>query len=58
MDQPMSKSLKPGQVTPQSGIYRPSGGGSEVALSKGDRVPPTKPGGTYTLTTPTKPAKK
>ena len=54
----MSKSLKPGQVTPQSGIYRPSSGGTEVALSKGDRVPPTKPGGTYTLTTPTKPGKK
>lgn len=50
----MGKSLKPGMVTPQSGIYRPSTGGTEVALSKGDRVPPTKTGGTFTLKTPTK----
>ncbi len=50
----MNKSLKPGMVTPQSGIYRPNKGGAEVALSKGDRVPPTTPGGTFTLKTPTK----
>jgi hypothetical protein len=50
----MSKTLKPGNVTPQSGIYKPSMGGAEVALSKGDRVPPTKPGGTFTLKTATK----
>jgi hypothetical protein len=48
------KGLKPGQVTPVSGIYTPSKGGKQVAISKGDRVPPTKPGGTYKLTTPTK----
>jgi len=50
----MNKPLKPGMVTPQSGIYRPNKGGAEVALSKGDRVPPTTPGGTFTLKTPTK----
>ncbi len=50
----MTKTLKPGNVTPQSGIYKPSKGGAEVALSQGDRVPPTKPGGTFTLKTPTK----
>lgn len=50
----MTKGLKPGKVTPQSGIYRPSKGGAKVALSKGDRVPPTKKGGTFSLETPTK----
>lgn len=51
---PMPKGLKPGNVTPRSGIYTPSKGGAQVAISKGDRVPPTKPGGTFKLTTPTK----
>lgn len=50
----MTKGLKPGKVTPASGIYRPTKGGAEVALSKGDRVPPTKVGGTFVLKTPTK----
>jgi len=50
----MPKGLKPGNVTPKSGIYTPSKGGAQVAISKGDRVPPTKPGGTFKLTTPTK----
>ena len=50
----MNKPLKPGMVTPQSGIYTPNKGGKQVAISKGDRVPPTKKGGTFTLTTPTK----
>lgn len=50
----MSKGLKPGMVTLKSGIYRPTKGGAEVAISKGDRVPPTKPGGTFILKTPTK----
>lgn len=53
----MGKALKPGTVTPQSGIYRPTGGGTEVALSKGDRVPPTKPGYGFVLKTPTKQGK-
>ena len=50
----MGKALKPGQVADQSGIYKPSKGGAEVAISNGDRMPPTKPGGTWTLKTPTK----
>jgi hypothetical protein len=50
----MSKGLRPGQITPQSGIYQPSKGGTQVAISKGDRVPPTKPGGTFHLVVPTK----
>lgn len=50
----MAKNLKPGTVTPQSGIYKPTAGGAEVALSKGDRVPPTKAGSGYVLKTPTK----
>ena len=50
----MAGSLKPGNITPRSGIYTPSRGGAQVALSKGDRVPPTKVGGTFKLTTPTK----
>jgi hypothetical protein len=45
--------VKPGQKTPQSGIYKPSKGGAEVALSKGDRVPPTKKGGTFVFKTAT-----
>jgi len=49
----MGKALRPGMVTPQSGIYRPSKGGTKVAISKGDRVPPTKTGGTFILETPT-----
>jgi hypothetical protein len=49
----MAGNVKPGNITPKSGIYTPSKGGAQVALSKGDRVPPTKPGGTFKLTTPT-----
>jgi len=50
----MSERLKPGQKTQESGIYRPTKGGAKVALSKDDRVPPTKPGGGFVLETPTK----
>jgi hypothetical protein len=46
--------LKPGNKTPESGIYRPTKGGSEIAVSEGDRLPPTKPGGGWKLVTPTK----
>lgn len=49
----MSKNVKPGQKAPDSGIYQPSNGGTQVALSEGDRVPPTVKGGTYKLVTPT-----
>ncbi len=52
----MTEKLKPGMKTPQSGIYRPTKGGAEVAISKGDRVPPTKAGGGFVLKTPTKKA--
>jgi hypothetical protein len=45
---------KPGEPAKESGIYKPTKGGSEVAISKGDRLPPTKPGGGWTLKTPTK----
>ena len=31
-----------GQKTPESGIYKPSNGGKEIAVSKGDRLPPWK----------------
>lgn len=53
----MTKSVshvKPGQRTPQSGIYQPSNGGTQVAVSQGDRMPPTSKGGTYKLVIPTK----
>jgi len=50
----MSERLKPGQKAPESGIYRPTKGGAEVAISKGDRLPPTKPGGGFVIKTPTK----
>lgn len=50
----MSKTLKPGNVSPTSGIYRPTKGGAEVAISKGDRVPPTHKGGGFVLTRPTR----
>ncbi len=44
-----------GEETPQSGIYRPSNGGKEIAVSKGDRLPPSKGEGVdYTLVRPTK----
>lgn len=45
---------KPGEPAEQSGIYKPTNGGSEVAISKGDRLPPTKPGGKWVLDQPTK----
>lgn len=50
----MAGGLKPGNIAPKSGIYTPSKGGAQVAISKGDRLPPTKPGGTFKLTIPTK----
>jgi len=46
--------VKPGEKAPESGIYRPTKGGAEVALSEGNRVPPTVPGGGFVLVTPTK----
>jgi hypothetical protein len=43
----MADGHKPGTKVPASGIYEPTKGGSDVALSKGNRFPPTKPGGTW-----------
>ena len=37
----MSGKPHTGEKVPESGIYQPSGGGSQVALSKGDRLPPS-----------------
>lgn len=52
---PMSKKPHTGQPTPQSGIYKPTNGGKEIAVSKGDRLPPSKGEATnYTLVRPTK----
>ena len=54
------KPHKPGEKAPESGIYErrgPRGGhtGDEVALSRGNRVPPgEKPGETFTLNRPTR----
>lgn len=38
---------KPGSKAPASGIYRPTKGGTEIALSRGNRFPPTKAGGSW-----------
>lgn len=44
-----------GQKAPTSGIYRPSNGGKEIAVSKGDTLPPAKgKAANYTLVRPTK----
>jgi hypothetical protein len=49
---------KPGQKVPISGIWKPTAGGTPVAVSNGDRFPPTKPGTGWVLKTPAKPVKK
>ncbi len=43
----MASGHKPGTKAPASGIYKSTTGGSEVALSRGNRFPPTKPGGSW-----------
>lgn len=44
-----------GQKAPTSGIYKPTNGGKEIAVSKGDTLPPAKGQGTgYKLVRPTK----
>jgi hypothetical protein len=44
-----------GQKAPKSGIYKPANGAKEVALSKGDRIPPAGGKGTgYKIVRPTK----
>ncbi|MBA2633781.1 MAG: YjzC family protein [Chloroflexi bacterium] len=43
----MAKTHKPGEKAPQSGIWKPTAGGTKVAISKGDRFPPTAKGGSW-----------
>jgi len=44
-----------GGKCPQSGIWKPTNGGMEIALSEGDTFPPSNGGGTdYILVRPTK----
>lgn len=44
-----------GQKAPKSGIYKPSNGGKQIAVSKGDTLPPAKgKAATYTLVQATK----
>jgi hypothetical protein len=51
----MSNNPHTGGKTPQSGIYKPANGGKEIAVSKGDTLPPSKGKGTdYKLIRPTK----
>lgn len=51
----MAKTGKPGQPAPSSGQYRPKGGGNEVTMPKGHRLPPTpKRGQTWVNVDPTK----
>lgn len=51
----MSKNPSTGQKAPKSGIYQPTNGGKEIAVSQGDTLPPAKGEGTgYKLVRPTK----
>jgi hypothetical protein len=51
----MSKKPHTGGKAPQSGIYKPTNGGKEIAVSEGDTLPPSKGAGTdYKLVRPTK----
>ncbi len=51
----MSSKPHTGGKAPQSGIYKPGNGGKQIAVSKGDTLPPAKGEGTdYTLVQPTK----
>lgn len=51
----MAKNPHTGEKVPESGIYKPTNGGKEIAVSKGDTLPPSKGKGTgYKLVRPTK----
>lgn len=52
----MTKKAHTGGKAPASGIYKPvTGGGKEIAVSKGDTLPPSKGKGTdYKIVRPTK----
>jgi hypothetical protein len=51
----MVKNPSTGHKAPTSGIYKPTNGGKEIAVSQGDTLPPAKGEGTgYKLVRPTK----
>ena len=51
----MAKNPHTGQKAPQSGIYKPTNGAKEIAVSRGDRLPPADgDGADYKLVRPTK----
>ena len=51
----MAKGSKPGTPAPTSGQYRPVGGGAEVTVPKGHRLPPgPHKGTTWVNVDPTK----
>ena len=51
----MSSNPHTGQKVGVSGIYQPTNGGKQIAVSKGDTLPPAKGEATpYKLVTPTK----
>lgn len=52
----MAKPLSTGHKVPVSGIYRPTNGAKEIAVSKGDTFPPA--GGKGTGYKPVRPTKK
>ena len=55
----MTKSYKPGEKVPESGIYKPNKGNSDVTSVKGERFPPApKSGTTYEIKVPTPHKKK
>ena len=54
-DQMARKATSPGKPAPTSGQYRPTGGGNEVTVPKGHRLPPPpKPGQKWVNVDPTK----
>lgn len=55
----MAKTYKPGEIVPESGIYQPSKGKSDITSVKGERFPPApKPNTTYEIKVPTPHKKK
>jgi hypothetical protein len=51
----MPKGLRPGTVAPTSGQWAPAGGGAEVTVPKGHRLPPgPRPGISWVNVDPSK----
>jgi len=48
------ETFRPGETCPASGLYEDAAGERQIALSKGDRFPPTRRGGTWHLVQITK----